>query len=532
MARSRRPADDVTAELRRVERLGVFALAAVALGVPALLVVRHSSAGWLTPSARIELVAVGAVYVGVGVALLAMHRMHRRLEEQARALDTQREMVEQRTSQLEAQAAEVHLKTQELETANAGLGAALREAQAARVHAESVARQKAHVAAFLDAALVSVPVGFGFLDKDLRFLRVNATLARYNNLAAEDHIGLLMRELDEPLADVLEPVLRGVLESGKPAVNLEFTADAPRRPGDRRHWLASYFPIITADNETVGIGAAIADITDRKMLESQLFHAQKMEAVGRLAGGIAHDFNNVLTIIGNYIELMMLGSGADPYRDDLEQIRAATARGATLTRQLLVFSRKQALEPRIVSPNDVVGGVHALLRRLLAETIEISTWLAPNVDVVRVDVGQLEQVLMNLAINAADAMPNGGRLNIATQNETVDDAMASRKPELKPGRYVLISVADTGAGIDSSTLDHIFEPFFTTKEPGRGTGLGLSIVYGIVTQSGGHVAVASEVGLGTTFSIYLPAVSGPATDQRPQLTASNAASDKSSQFAG
>jgi PAS domain S-box-containing protein len=479
---------------------------AIALIVLAIVAVTHTNGHPNAPSRQLEWAAILAVGLGIGIALAAMNRMQRHLRSQAHAIDAQRDVLEQRTHELEDRAAEVHLKTRELEQKNAELGVALNDARFARVRAEAVARQKARLAAFLDAALVSAPVGFGFLDEQLRFLRVNATLAKYNNLSVEDHIGLPVRDLDRKLADVVEPILRRVLATRQPVVNLEFESDAPRQPGDRRHWLASYFPITTADGENVGIGVAVADITDQKMLEAQLVHAQKMEAVGRLAGGIAHDFNNLLTVIGNYTELMLNDPRSESRREDLEQIRDATTRAATLTRQLLVFSRKQPLEARIVNPNDAVRGIQSMLGRLLAGNIEVALLLAPETSLIRVDVSQFEQVLMNLAINAADAMPHGGRLTITTQNVTVDEAMASRQPDAKPGRYVLLSVADTGTGMDTATQSHIFEPFFTTKEAGRGTGLGLSIVYGIVTQSGGHIGVSSDVGLGTTFRIYLPAV--------------------------
>jgi PAS domain S-box-containing protein len=485
-------------------RLGVAALVAIAITVITFVAIGHADADATAMSVRLEWATIGGVTLGILIAFVAMHRMHRHLWAQAQAVDAQRHVLEQRTRQLEHRDAEVHLKTRELERTNAELAGALNDARFARLRAEAMAQQKARLAALLDAALVSAPVGFGFLDEQFRFLRVNATLARYNNRSPEDHIGLTVRDVDGRQADFVEPILQRVQATREPVVNVEYAADAPNRH-ERRQFLASFFPITTADGDSVGIGAAVADITDRKLLESQLVQAQKMEAVGRLAGGIAHDFNNLLTVIGNYTDLMLRDAHAEQ-RADLEQIREATTRAATLTRQLLVFSRKQPLELRIVNPNDVVRGMLSMLRGVILDRVDLDTRLDTETAAVRVDVGQLEQVLMNLAINAVDAMPRGGCLTIATQNAIVDDAGSTRQIELKPGRYVLLSITDTGTGMDPETLSHAFEPFFTTKGEGHGTGLGLSTVYGIVTQFGGHITVSSEVGAGTTFRIYLRAV--------------------------
>ncbi len=229
------------------------------------------------------------------------------------------------------------------------------------------------------------------------------------------------------------------------------------------------------------------DITERRQLEEQLRQAVKMEAVGRLAGGIAHDFNNLLTAI----------------------IRRAGDRAAQLTRQLLAFSRRQPLTPRVIDVNALVADMDRLLRRLIGEDIELRTVLTPDLGAVRADAGQLEQVIMNLAVNARDAMPRGGKLTIETANTELDESYAREHVTVRAGPAVMIAVSDTGTGMDSETLAHIFEPFFTTKEVGKGTGLGLATVYGIVKQSGGHVWVYSEPGRGTAFKIYLPRVTEP-----------------------
>ena len=248
------------------------------------------------------------------------------------------------------------------------------------------------------------------------------------------------------------------------------------------------------------------DVTERRVLEQQLQQSQKMEAVGRLAGGIAHDFNNLLMVISGYAEFLLERLGPDPaLRSPAQEIASAAGRASSLTRQLLAFSRKQMLAPKILDLNSVVTENLKMLRRMIGEDIELGLIAANGLGSVRADVGQVEQVIMNLAVNARDAMPSGGRLTIETSNVTIDQEHAGFQPPLKPGDYVMISITDTGAGMDSETQSHIFEPFFTTKGP-KGTGLGLSTVYGIVKQSGGYVWVESQTGRGTTFKIYFPRV--------------------------
>ena len=244
--------------------------------------------------------------------------------------------------------------------------------------------------------------------------------------------------------------------------------------------------------------------------EEQLRQAQKLEVVGRLAGGIAHDFNNLLMAIMGHSDLLLLHLSADaPLRGRVEGIRETAQRAAALIRQLLAFSRQQVLQPTVLDLNAVVANMEPMLRPLIGEHIELVTSLDPALGHVKADPGQIEQVVMNLAVNACDAMPHGGRLTVTTAHSERDDAYARAHIGVTPGRYVLLAVSDTGCGMDAETQVHLFEPFFTTKKPGKGTGLGLAIVYGIVTQSGGHIEVASTLGRGTTVTIALPRVDDP-----------------------
>ncbi|HEY7236813.1 MAG TPA: ATP-binding protein [Gemmatimonadaceae bacterium] len=285
--------------------------------------------------------------------------------------------------------------------------------------------------------------------------------------------------------------------------------------GEPGWYLVSCNPIREEERIT-GVLVVAREITARKRHEEMLRRseettrqAQKMEAIGRLAGGVAHDFNNLLTVIGTYCELLKQGvAEGNARRADVDEIYNATVRAAALTNQLLTFSRKQVLQPKLINLNEIVAGMEEMLRRLIHTGIRIETRAFDNLAALRADPAQMEQVLLNLAVNARDAMPNGGLLSIDTDEAFLDAAYAAAHPGVAAGRYVLLSVSDTGAGMDEETRERIFEPFFTTKGQGEGTGLGLATVYGIVQQSGGHIQVESEVGSGTTFRIYFPVAKG------------------------
>src|SRR5262249_3982342 len=252
-----------------------------------------------------------------------------------------------------------------------------------------------------------------------------------------------------------------------------------------------------------------ADISEQKRLEAQLRQLQKMEAVSRLAGQIAHDFNNLLTVVLCHSEALLKNPPIDDTMPgSLEQIKQAGERATTLTRQLLAFSRKQVLQPRVLDLNTVVDGLEKMLVRLIGEDITLRTCLAPQLGPAKADPCQIEQVLLNLVVNARDAMTSGGQLAIETANVNLDETYARTQPGLVPGSYVMLAVSDTGCGMSDEVKAHLFEPFFTTKEPARGTGLGLATVYGIIKQSEGHITVYSEPGIGTTVKVYLPHIEG------------------------
>ena len=342
---------------------------------------------------------------------------------------------------------------------------------------------------------------------DGRYLMVNRAGAAMFGRSVEEMVGRADADVLEvsSAAEVAE-LDREVCQSGETRT---YETAATTTAGDTRTILSTRIPWRDTEGRVIGIIGVSRDLTERKQLEERLRQAQKMDAVGRLAGGVAHDFNNLLTGIKCNVALLLDAmDGDDPRRDDVAEVEHAADRAAALTQQLLAFSRKQVLQPKVLDLNALVADTGRLLKRLVHENVQQLTVLDPAAGRVLADPGQMEQVLVNLAVNARDAMPEGGVLRVRTRQVYLDETFGARHATsaFVPGQYVMLAVSDTGIGMDRATLDRIFEPFFTTKEQGKGTGLGLATVYGIVRQSGGHVRVFSEPGVGTTFEVYLPCV--------------------------
>jgi two-component system, cell cycle sensor histidine kinase and response regulator CckA len=303
-----------------------------------------------------------------------------------------------------------------------------------------------------------------------------------------------------------------------------YTAEfkARRKDGEYRDLMVRGVPVLESDGVVREWVGTCTDVTDQRQFEERCRQAHKMEAMGKLAGGISHDFNNILGVIIGYSDLLLASLAPhDPSAYKVEQIKKSAHRAASLTRQMLAFSRKQVLIPKVLDLNIAVSETSKMLIRLLGEDIELVIQLNPTLDQVKVDPTQLQQVIMNLAINASDAMPNGGKLIIETSNIEVDHQPGQeRNIGMRPGRYILLTVSDTGIGMEKKTMDRIFEPFFTTKDVGKGTGLGLATVYGIVTQSGGYISAHSEVGKGSTFEVYMPQAKEVSNQVQTEITAS------------
>jgi PAS domain S-box-containing protein len=349
-----------------------------------------------------------------------------------------------------------------------------------------------------------LPLLVSYLDAEERYRFVNQAYQRALGVSPDAVIGRSLREVHgEAAYEQIHPFVVDAL-AGRPMV-FEHTHVDGR--GGTRHLSISYIPHFNNVGETQGFYALITDATERKRLEEQFRQAQRMEAVGQLAGGVAHDFNNLLTIINTNCELALASPalGADA-RHEVEEIRRAGARAAALTRQLLAFSRRQVLRPEELDLGAIITDLESMLRRVIGEDITLVTDIGTGLGAVRADRGQLEQVLMNLVVNARDAMPTGGELSISAASVQVDATTARRHVGLAPGAYVMLTVSDTGVGMDAATQQRIFEPFFTTKGVGKGTGLGLSTVYGVVKQSDGHIFVQSAPQRGTTFTVYFPRI--------------------------
>ena len=349
----------------------------------------------------------------------------------------------------------------------------------------------------------------------------------YNSPSYQRLLGYSLEELRKTSAfDQIHPDDRSkVMEASKEATRTGMGRRVEYRIRHRDgHWISleSTASVVKNSNgEVEKLVIVNRDVTERKQLEEQLHLSQKIEAIGRLSGGIAHDFNNLLGVIIGYTEALQKKLKTDhPYREAIDEIQHAGKRAAALTQQLLAFSRKQVLEPTILDLNAIAADVEKMLGRLIGEDIDLNLVLSNPIGLVKADRTQIEQVLLNLAVNARDAMPKGGKLTIETANVEFAEDSAKRPQYMAPGRYVLLKVTDTGCGMDAKVQAHMFEPFFTTKEKGKGTGLGLATVYGVIKQSGGYILVESEVGKGSAFEIYLPqadAVLQSSEAKKPQL---------------
>jgi PAS domain S-box-containing protein len=391
----------------------------------------------------------------------------------------------------------------------------------ARLRAEETLREANQR---LSALFSASPLAVCTLDTEGRVRAWNDAAERMFGWRFEEAAGERPPHVPEPQAEQWSGLITAVL-GGQTLTGVELRGR--RRDGSVIDISLSAAPLRDARGGASGVIAVMADVTERKLLEQQFRQAQKMDAVGRLAGGIAHDFNNLLTAIQFNCEALLDDLPADNrHRGEVQGTLDAALRAAGLTRQLLAFSRKQIFQAKLLDLSQVVANVEPMLRRLIGEDILVTTALATELGTVEADPNQLEQVLLNLALNARDAMPGGGRLTIETANAELDHGFAQRHGVALSGSdYVVLAVSDTGHGMDEETQAHIFEPFFTTKPQGKGTGLGLSTVYGTVKQSGGYVWVYSEVGRGSVFKVYLPRVSAPAmaaeraADERPRRAA-------------
>ena len=352
----------------------------------------------------------------------------------------------------------------------------------------------------------------------------NDSFCRIYGYPREELMGMNDRQYtDQENAKKLFQAFNKVYRTGESTK--EFDWEIIRKDGTKRCIDASVSLMKDSSGNRIGFRGIVRDVTDRKQIEQekailqeQLRQSQKMEAIGQLAGGVAHDFNNLLTLIKGYSQLSLQELREDdPLKPNIEEIRRAADKAAGLTRQLLAFSRRQILEMKVLDLNTVLSNLDKMLRRVIGEDIELVTILAEDLGRVKTDPGQIEQVIMNLAVNARDAMPQGGKLIIETANVGLDEKYARNHIAVKPGRYVMLSVSDTGVGMAPEVKERVFEPFFTTKGRGKGTGLGLSMVYGIVKQSSGNIWVYSEPGKGTTFKIYLPRVDEPLEELKERV---------------
>ena len=360
----------------------------------------------------------------------------------------------------------------------------------------------------LQNLMASTNIATIFLDNELLIkLYTPAALALFS---------LISTDIGRPFSDLRSRLeYDSIVSDARRVLDQETIVEQEMRSVDNHWYLARFLPYRTGEDQVAGVVLTFVDITERRRLEMQLVNAQKMEAIGQLAGGVAHDFNNLLSVISGHSELLArLSTSDEPWQESIKEIRRATELAAASTERLLAFGRRQILKPKVLDLNAVVADAEKLMWRLIGEDVHLTTSLQAGLSPVCADLAQLNQVILNLAVNGRDAMPRGGSLILETREIEVDRADFKAYPDVVPGRYVLLSITDTGCGITPEVQARIFEPFFTTKPEGKGTGLGLSVALGIIHQSGGYLDVESKLGKGSKFKIYLPAAQEPAEAPR------------------
>jgi two-component system, cell cycle sensor histidine kinase and response regulator CckA len=384
--------------------------------------------------------------------------------------------------------------------------------------AEEALQEKARTVALLDTVFRGTPIGLAFVDRELRFVRINDALAALNRTTVEAHLGRTVSEVLGESASLVVPLFEEVFRTGAPVLDREIVIEARDRDDDPRTFLASYYPVPAPDGRTEWVGCMVSEVTERRRAGELLVQAERMEAITRVAGGVAHEVNNMMTVITGFSGFLegALPPG-DSRADDVAEIRRAADRAAGITRQLLAYSRQQVLQPTRLDLNALVQQSVPMFARLLGPGVHVQLDQAPDVPLVRADQTQIEQVLVNLVLNARDAMAGQGTLTVTTGTFVLQEGQRAHElgVRMPAGRYARLTVSDTGTGMDAATRARVFEPFFTTKPAGQGSGLGLATVYGIVKQSGGYIWVYSEVGHGTAFKIYLPEFTGSLAELPP-----------------
>jgi PAS domain S-box-containing protein len=442
----------------------------------------------------------------VATDLTDQKRVQRELEEARNRLEgkvaERTALLSQVNSQLRTEIAERERIEAALQRLNEELESRVQERTEQLGRSEETARR---ALAEIESYYHTAPVGLVIFDADLRYVRINEHLAKLNGVPAADHIGRTPREIVPWLAGEIEGVVRRVLESGEPVKNIEFTGEAPGRPGAQGTWIEDWYPLKDAAGHVTGATAVVQEVTGQRRIEGELRQAQKMEAIGTLSGGIAHDFNNILASIVGFAELARDKTPPElPTRRHIERVLTAGLRGRELVKQILTFSRQAEQEKQPLRLGVIAQETVEFLRASLPSTISVSVNVQNEPGSIFADATQMQQVILNLCTNSAYAMKTGGRLTVRLSDFSFSSPADAPESTMGPGHYVRMEVTDTGEGIPRDVVQRIFDPFFTTKPQGEGTGLGLSVVHGIVASHGGAITVSSEPGKGSTFAVYFP----------------------------